>query len=196
MDYRDRLTEVDHYAAYGDQSDQTVQYAYDYANRLVSRTLDADGAGGTADVQKSVYVYDGDQVALQFDHGGAGNAAADDLSHRYLWNPQAVDQLFADEQVHYDREGEELVTDQLLWTLTDHQNTVRDLAVYDSGAERTAVATHRVFDAFGKQTWSTSGGPDCLLGYTARPFDAVTGLQNNLEQPQPLVRTRHRQVGE
>jgi hypothetical protein len=27
----------------------------------------------------------------------AGALSATDLSHRYLWNPQAVDQLFADE---------------------------------------------------------------------------------------------------
>jgi hypothetical protein len=50
----------------------------------------------------TVFVYDGSQVALQFDSSGTsgtpGTLAAADLSHRYLWGP-AVDQLLADEQV-------------------------------------------------------------------------------------------------
>jgi RHS repeat-associated protein len=67
----------------------------------------------------------------------------------------------------------------MLWTLGDHLNTVRDLAVYTSG--QTTVATHRVFDAFGKETYSTAG-PDSIMGFTGKPFDEDTGLQNNINR--------------
>jgi len=52
---------------------------------------------------------------LQFDHAGSDAAAATDLSHRYLWNPQAVDQLFADEEVvnGLNQSG------NVLWALTE-----------------------------------------------------------------------------
>ena len=109
-DYRNRLTEAEHFSTYtnysADTADQIVSYTYDASNRLIGRTLDADGSAGTGDIHQSVYVYDGDQVAVQFDktyaNGSASDLATADLSHRYLWNPQSVDQLFTDEQVHYD----------------------------------------------------------------------------------------------
>jgi RHS repeat-associated protein len=148
--------------------------------------LDADGAGGSGDIQRSIYAYDGDQVALQFDKTYANGAASDltaaDLSHRYLWNPQSVDQLFADEQVHYDSGEGKFVTDRLLWALTVHENSVRDLATYNSGTDVTTVANHRIFDSFGNLKSETNAAVDCLFGYTGRQLDKATGLQNNLNR--------------
>jgi RHS repeat-associated protein len=185
-DYRNRLTEVEHFDAYGESSDLTVDYVYDWANRLVSRTLDADGAGGSGDIQRSIYAYDGDQVALQFDktyaNGSARDLAATDFSHRYLWNPQSVDQLFADEQVHYDDGEEEFVTDRTLWALVDHLNSVRDLAAYDSGTDTTTIANHRVYDSYGNLKSEANAAVDCLFGYTGRQYDTATDLQNNLNR--------------
>jgi RHS repeat-associated protein len=180
-DYRNRLTEVEHFAAYGDYtagtSNQTVTYAYDVFNHLIGRTLDADGTGGTGDIKQTVYVYDGDQIALQFDktspNGSTSALSATDLSHRYLWNPQAVDHLFADEEV---------ADDEVLFALTDHQNTIRDLAVYDPGTDTTTVASHRVYDAYGNVKSETNSALDCLFGYTGRLSDEATGLQNNLNR--------------
>ena len=177
-DYRNRLTEVsafDDYAAYSsDTPDQVVAYAYDYANRLVERSLDTDG-DGTVD-SSSVYVYDGNQIALQFDVSGTGSASASDLSHRYLWGP-AVDQLLADERV------ESLGTaGDVVWPLTDNLGTVRDLATYDSNTDVTTIANHRVYDAYGNRTSQTNSAVDCLFGYTARQYDEATGLQNNLNR--------------
>jgi len=103
------------------------------------------------------------------------------MTHRYLWNPQTVDQLFADEQVHYDGGQSDFVTDGLLWALTDQLNSVRDLATYDSGQDETTVALHRVFDAYGNKTSST-GSADSVFGYTGKLYDAATGLQNNLNR--------------
>jgi RHS repeat-associated protein len=178
--YRNRLTEVDHSAAYGEQSDQIVQYRYDYANRLISRMLDGDGASGTADVEKTAYVYDGSQIALQFNKtsatGSASALSASDLSHRYLWGP-AVDQLLADEHV-----SDLQTPGDVVWPLADHLGTVRDLATYDSGTDTTTIANHRVYDSYGNMKSETSAAVDCLFGFTGRQFDKQTGLQNNLNR--------------
>ena len=82
---------------------------------------------------------------MQFDGTGTGDLTAADLSHRYLWGP-AVDQLLADEQVTngLSQQG------SVVWTLGDNQNTVRDLATYNSGTNTTTVVNHRVFSAYGR----------------------------------------------
>ena len=126
-DYRNRLTEVDHFASYtaynASSPDQVVQYTYDYANRLVSRSLDPDGAGGQS-ATDTYYAYDGSEMvaALQAEDGIPTSG------HRYLWNPQAVDQLLSDEAV-----DSLFSAGNVLWPLADHQNTVHDLASYDAG---------------------------------------------------------------
>ncbi len=108
------------------------------------------------------------QIALQLDDSG-------NPTHRYLWG-EAVDQILADEIV--DDGGSE----DILWTLTDHQNTVRDLAVYDEVLDETSVVNHIAYDAFGNVTAETNAAVDHLFGYTGRPFDKTTGLQNNLHR--------------
>jgi RHS repeat-associated protein len=179
------LTEVSTFDDYDDYmagtSSQIVEYAYDAFNRLIVRTLDADGSSGTGDIEKSVYAYDGDQIALQFDktsaNGSASALSASDLSHRYLWNSQAVDQLFADEKVT------SLGTaGSMLWALTDHENSIRDLATYDSGTDTTTVANHRIYDSYGNLESQTNSAVDCLFGWTGRYKDSATGLQNNLNR--------------
>ncbi|MCX7428755.1 MAG: RHS repeat-associated core domain-containing protein [Planctomycetia bacterium] len=177
-DYRNRLTAVSDFDTYGDYTgddpDQVVEYAYDYQNRLVRKVLDSDGDGDTD--SSTVFVHDRNQIAVQFDKTGTGNAAAADLSHRYLWG-QAVDQLLADEQT------DDLQTaGDVLWPLTDHLNTVRDLAGYDAQNDETTIANHRVLDAYGKVTDETNAAVDCLFGFTGRLYDADTGSQNNLNR--------------
>ncbi|MCR4415477.1 MAG: hypothetical protein NUV77_23960, partial [Thermoguttaceae bacterium] len=56
------------------------------------------------------------QMLLELDAQG-------NVMHRYLWGP-AVDQILADEQLQADG------TSDMLWPLTDHLGTVRDLARY------------------------------------------------------------------
>jgi RHS repeat-associated protein len=105
----------------------------------------------------------------------AGDAATD-LSHRYLWGP-AVDQILADE-------GVDSLTSagDILWPLTDHLGTTRDLAEYDSGTDTTTIASHRIFDSFGNLISETNGSITILFGFTARPFDVASGLQWNLNR--------------
>jgi RHS repeat-associated protein len=144
---------------------------------LIVRTLDADGSSGTGDIEKSVYAYDGDQIALQFDKtsadGSSGTLNATNLSHRYLWDSQTVDHLFANEDV---AEGE------VLYALTDHQGTIRDLATYDAQNDSTTIANHRIYDSYGNLESETNSAVDCIFGYTGRLFDSATGLQNNLNR--------------
>ena len=93
------------------------------------------------------------------------------LTHRYLWG-SAVDQILADEAVTTAGQA-----GNTLWTLTDHQNTVRDVVQYDNGTHITTVTNHLVYGSFGKLIVGTN---PVLLGYTARPFDIATGEQWNL----------------
>jgi len=182
-DNRDRLTSVKMYSTYAELSagtaDQTVAYTYDAFNRWIGETINA----GTASETKTLFVYDGNQIVMQFDKafdgtGGDQSAAASDLSHRYLWGP-AVDQLLADEQV-----GSGLTqSGNVVWTLADSQNTVRDLATYDAQTNTTTVVNHRVFSAYGQLlSQSDPQAADCLFAYTGRPLDQATGLQNNLNR--------------
>ncbi len=72
---------------------------------------------------------------------------------RYLWGP-AVDQILAEEAVNGGAD------ETVQWTLTDHLNTVRDIAKYDSQPDTTAVVNHLVYDAFGRVTSETGPAVD------------------------------------
>ncbi|WP_157732174.1 RHS repeat domain-containing protein [Thermogutta terrifontis] len=87
-----------------------------------------------------------------------------------------MDQIFAEENV--DNRADETVQ----WTLTDHLNTVRDIAKYDSGSDMTTVVNHLIYDAFGRVTSETNPTIDSLFLFTGRPFDSDTQLQNNLHR--------------
>jgi RHS repeat-associated protein len=50
------------------------------------------------------------------------------------------------------------------------------------GTDMTAVANHRVFDSYGNLKSQTNAVVDCLFGFTGRPMDQATGLQNNLNR--------------
>ena len=144
-----------------------IEYSYDFANRWVRKVLDTN-ADGTTDASR-VFVYDGNQISLQFDKTGAADVVAADLTHRYLWGT-AVDQSLADEQVT------SLQTPgTVLWPLTDNLGSVRD--VIDSAG---VVQIHRIYNAFGKMTETPGATVTFLFGFTARPFDFDTMLQNNL----------------
>ena len=110
-------------------------FVYDGRQRLLIGENILNGSGAIEKQER--FVYDGNQIVLEFDKAGAGDVTGANLSHRYLWGP-AVDQILADEQITTAGQAGTVVL-----PLTDNQGTVRDLAVVNSGV--TTVVNHRVF---------------------------------------------------
>lgn len=98
---------------------------------------------------------------------------ADDLTDRFMYGPN-VDQVLAGEEVT----GTSAAGD-VLWALTDHLGTVRDLAEYDSGTDTTTIVNHLAYDAFGNVTSETNSAVDFLFGFTGRERDGESDLQYN-----------------
>jgi RHS repeat-associated protein len=163
-DHRNRLVAVIDYD-YGfepAQLEQQVNFTYDVFNRLIRKEVD-----GTT-YHTEVFVYDGNQIALRFADTDS-SLFAYHLQDRYLWGP-AVDQLLADEV---------LSAGQVSWALGDHQNTVRDVARYNSGTDATSVVNHNAYNSFGVKVSQSTPANDVLFGYTGRMFDEDIELQYN-----------------
>ena len=164
-DERGRLVFVSHYDASGSTIEYpvatliwTVQYSYDVYDRMIARTVVyADPYAVLTAYESTEFIYDGDQIVLE-------RSMVDASLTRYLWGPQ-VDQILATDAVN---SGGSLAGVQ--WTLTDHLNTVRDIAT--SGGS--ISGGHITYDSFGTPS-STVG----RFLYTGRYFDVMTGLQNN-----------------
>jgi RHS repeat-associated protein len=113
------------------------------------------------------------QIVLHFEADAQGDPQ---LAHRYLWGP-AVDQILADEQI-----TDPTAPGNILWPLTDHLNTVRDLAAYDADTDTTTIVNHLIYDAYGRLVSQSNPDQTTLFAFTARPFDPATNLQNNLNR--------------
>jgi RHS repeat-associated protein len=187
-DHRNRLTRVSTRATANGPLTTDIHYAYDFGQRWVRKVFNA----GQSDERSTIFVHDGGdeqnplilhpirppQIVLHFDREGAGDASEPDLAHRYLWGPN-VDQILADEQLG---SSQPPAVSNLLWPLTDHLNTVRDLATYDASTDTTTIVNHLTYDAFGNIAAQTDPSLGTLFHFTARPFDRDTGLQNNLNR--------------
>jgi RHS repeat-associated protein len=189
-DNRDRLTEVKTYATEGGSPTEVVDYLYDVENRWIGENIfsplpSGEGQGEGFTEHQIRFAYDGNEIVLQFDKDGSGTLDASNLSHRYLWQPGAVDQLMSDEQLSGSVGGQggyDLTTaGKVVFTLGDNQGTIRDLAVMASGV--TSVVNHRVFDSFGNLTSQTNSAVDCLFGYTGLPFDKASGTYRSATRP-------------
>ncbi|XZE36949.1 RHS repeat-associated core domain-containing protein [Pirellulaceae bacterium SH501] len=130
-----------------------VDYEYDVFNRQVSKSIDADGAG-PATAEGTRFVYDGGDILAVTDVSG-------DITHRMLHGP-AVDQILA---------IEEDATGEVLWGLTDHLGSIRDIVDNDGNVEN-----HIVYDAFGNVVSETAAAVDFLFGFTGRERDEESGL--------------------
>ena len=154
-----------------------IHTRYDAFNRMVSET---NTAGDTT--TQTRFAFDANQIVMQFSGTGSSALTASNLTDRYLWGP-AVDQLMADEQL-----SSLSSAGNVLYALTDNQNTVRDLATYDSDTDTTTVVDHRVFSTYGKMISEINpstlepAAVDCIFGYTGKYADSATGLQWNLNR--------------
>jgi len=93
-----------------------------------------------------------------------------------------VDEVLAEENI-----GSGGVRD-VLWAMTDHQGSVRDLARVTAGTA--SVVNHIVYDAFGKTVSETDAAIAHLYGFTGRELDKETGLQYNRARYLDLVLAR------
>jgi RHS repeat-associated protein len=153
-DHRNRLVAAVTKSSNGDVIANS-EYTYDVNNNRIAKSVDADGAGaGEAVVER--YVLDGDHIALTFD--GEANQ-----TERFLHGTQ-IDQVLAQENAN----GE------VLWALTDHQNSVR--VVLDGDGK---IVNQISYDSFGQITNETHSDVDFRFGYTGRELDAETGLYYN-----------------
>ncbi|AFY71927.1 RHS repeat-associated core domain protein (plasmid) [Thalassoporum mexicanum PCC 7367] len=152
-DYRNRLTGV----VVKDSSNNIIQqsdYTYDVYDLRIGKSVDSDGAGAApAAVTRFIYGMN-DNIALEFDGGGT-------QTNRYLYS-LGVDQFLADEQ---QAEG------RVLWALTDHVGTVRDL-IDSTGTQQ----NHITYDSFGGLTSQTDASVTTRFGFTGRELDSETGL--------------------
>ena len=144
-DHRNRLTSVTK-QTYDTETQtwetvQIVEYTYDYNNIWIRKVVGDS---------KTIFIPENYQTTVQIDNGT--------VSHHYLWTPNQQDKLLADTK-----------TNGILWSLTDHLGTIRDILG--------ATTTHLIYDAFGNLI---SGTNPLLFGYTGKAFDTNTNLQNNI----------------
>ncbi len=114
--------------------------------------------------ERQTFVYDGENVVLDFHQPAGGDW---ELDHRYLYGLQP-DQLLAQEN------NTALLThaDRVYWTFADNLGTVRDLV-----DNTDALVEHYTYSAFGQLLTGDTSLTRYL--YTDREFDADTGLQYN-----------------
>ena len=108
------------------------------------------------------YVYDGEQVILEFvDLDGPGSAAQPVPIVRNLFGP-GIDMILAQQQIG---------TSDTRWLLTDHLGTVRDLA--SNTGQR---LNHLQYDSFGNLLAQSAPTIATRYGFTGRELDTSLGL--------------------
>jgi len=161
-DYRNRLTTVTKQTYDTTTATwttiQIVEYTYDYNNIWIRKTFDTNG-DGTAD-SKTIFIPEAYQTTVQLDDTDLTDTIGPIVTHHYLWTPNAQDKLLAD-----------TTSTDVLWSLTDHLGTIRDVL----GSEN----AHLIYDVFGNLT---SGTNPLFFGYTGKAFDVDTVLQNNINR--------------
>ena len=167
-DYRNRLTKVtqqEYNSSTEEWQDvQIVEYTYDYNNIWIRKLLDTNG-DGTPD-SKSIFIPENYQTTVQIDDGI--------VTHHYLWTPNQQDKLLAD-----------TTTDGVLWSLTDHLGSIRDIIQQTSFG--LVVPAHLIYDVFGNIISCTDSTGQAienpvLFAYTGKAFDVDTHLQNNINR--------------
>lgn len=154
-DYRNRLIGVTDEASDG-MPLQQVEYTYDAFDRRIAKLVDG-APGDTVEGDTTHFVYDGDDVVLEFDRLAGGDV---DLARRNLHGP-AVDQILAVERVG---EGE------TRWLHTDHLGTVKTVT-----DEAGTVVNEITYDSFGNVEAQTDDNEAVRYGFTGREFDEETG---------------------
>ena len=193
-----------------DEVIEKYRYEWDHRNRLVKvRIHEADGSIGPVESKRIFYTYDAldNRTSKRVTERPTGGSWQQTSEERYLFDHGPMDALshkvltldatngFGDSFNGLDIEIEERylhgpMTDQVfaqeadgnvLWALTDHQGTVRDLVdanVNGSGnVTSTTTVNHLDYDGFGNIT-AQSGTAVSAFTFTGREWDADAGLYN------------------
>lgn len=171
-DNRNRLIEV---SVEDDIVLKETDYFYDALNRRIGKDFHFTPSSTinlTADL-KERYVYDGPNMVME-----VGTSANDFKPSRMYLNGPGVDQLMATEEIEWS--GGVPSSDDPLWTLGDHQNSIRDL-FGDNGSGQNEVLQRINYDTFGRPSpvFDNLDAPDLinkLARYTGREFDHESGL--------------------
>ncbi|MFN7813650.1 MAG: RHS repeat-associated core domain-containing protein, partial [Planctomycetia bacterium] len=173
-------------------SDLELRYTYDYADRRIRKSLDADGQAGAGQEAVSFAAYAGDVRTLEIAR------PADKIVNDSLRGPigflgqvaqrnfygNGVDEIVAVDRITWNGTSP---TTSTFWTFTDHQDSVRDI-VSGNAADRGQVVEHRQYDSFGKVVRRTIGpqagaattsGVGVEVAFAGRPFESRTGLSDN-----------------
>ena len=175
-DYRNRLESVTNYE--NGIAKEIINYLYDYLNLMIERTI-TDAA--TSALQSSDFnIYSNGQVVLEYDT----TSSIDVVKSVNLWGAN-IDELAAVEQIAQSVNDSNVI----LWTYSDHLNSIRDVVLYDSIIQTAAVVNHLIYNAFGVLVSSTDGSanpvsisPLLNYRYTGKFFDDSTDLQNNINR--------------
>jgi RHS repeat-associated protein len=168
-------------------SDLELRYSYDFADRRIRRSFDADGVAGSGQESVSYAAYAGGDRTLEIARGGV---VTDTATGRVIGFVGSVVQR----NVYGPGEDEILVVDRVgggttstFWTLADRQGTVREI-VSGNAADRGKVVEHRQYDSYGKLVSRTASpvagapltaGVGIDFGYAGRPLEERTGLSDN-----------------
>jgi RHS repeat-associated protein len=162
-DYHNRLVQVTDETA-AEIVTQVVRYYYDGLDRRIAKAVDTTPQDAV-DAVFTHFVYDRDNVLMEFVDDDGSGPHAPVLSMRYLDGP-AVDQVLAQENFRAQDQ-----TLRVLWLLPDRLGSTRDL-VDNTGT----VRNHIIYDAFGKVIFQTHPEVGTRYFYTGREFDTETGL--------------------
>jgi RHS repeat-associated protein len=166
---------------------QTV-YQYDVQDRRIGRTENSEGVI----VDRDRYLYQGEHVAaVASDSDGDGNYRITDRYLHSMATDAVLSMVSSAEATGASLNAPttaSLTSAELLWTLTDHLGSVRDVV----SAGGSIVRQHINYDAFGNRVGevhrSSSGAlingdsaaaVDALFGYAGREWDDSIDLQYN-----------------
>lgn len=169
-------------------SDLELRYSYDFTDRRIRRSFDADGLAGVGQESVSYAAYAGGDRTLEIARGGV--LVTDTATGRVIGFLGSMVQR----NVYGVGEDEILAVDRVsggttstFWTLADRQGTVREI-VSGSAADRGKFVEHRQYDSYGKLVSRTASpvagspvtaGVGIDFGYAGRPLEERTGLSDN-----------------
>jgi len=135
-------------------SDLELRSTYDYADRRIRRSIDADGIAGGGQESVSFAAYAGDVRALEIARPndklvidtatGKVFGFLGQVVQRNVYG-NGVDEILAVDQITWNGSTP---TTSTFWTFSDHQDSVREI-VSGNAADRGAVVEHRQYDSFG-----------------------------------------------